>query len=222
MNNELASVFELYSTKPHKDLNDYLIGKSKDNLIGMLVDLITMYINDKNSSTVREFITVALSGYEHESKKIGYNGYKQETFGKKLRCEAKPKNCDTNSDKLYKLKGAGNFSDYTFARLAKDSKEDCLNMLVSGFVDGKLIYILEFPFKCVFFTSKLKKQLLKRFPDGKDKSNQFLRSASFSYKDFYKCENLKIIYLLPKDELEKYKAYVVRDFYKFLEDSSDK
>ncbi|MBU2462344.1 hypothetical protein KKH65_05670, partial [bacterium] len=73
MNQELAKVVKIYSTGTHQELSSYLIGKSKDTIIGMLVDLLTMYINDKNSSTIREFLTVALSGYEHKVGKIGYN-----------------------------------------------------------------------------------------------------------------------------------------------------
>lgn len=76
MNQELANVVKIYSTGNHQELSSYLIGKSKDTLIGILVDLLTMYINDKNSSTVREFITVTLAGYKHKEGKIGYNGFK--------------------------------------------------------------------------------------------------------------------------------------------------
>lgn len=64
MNQELVNVIKIYSTGRHQELRDYLIGKSKDTLIGILVDLLTMYINDKNSSTIREFITVTLAGYK--------------------------------------------------------------------------------------------------------------------------------------------------------------
>ena len=63
MNQELANIIKIYSTRTHKELSECLIGKSKDTLISMLVDLLTMYINDKNSSTIREFITVTLAGY---------------------------------------------------------------------------------------------------------------------------------------------------------------
>ncbi len=98
MNKELAEILNLYSTGTHGELSSYLVCKSKDTLIGILVDLITMYINDKNSSTVREFITVTLAGYEHKEAKIGYNGFKQDAFvqGKTLKCEAKPKNFDVH------------------------------------------------------------------------------------------------------------------------------
>jgi hypothetical protein len=71
MNQELVNVIKIYSTGSHVELSNYLIGKSKDTIIGMLVDLLTMYINYKNSSTIREFITVTLAGYEHKERKIG-------------------------------------------------------------------------------------------------------------------------------------------------------
>ncbi|GAB4541246.1 MAG: hypothetical protein Fur0020_10610 [Thermodesulfovibrionia bacterium] len=129
MNQELANVIKIYSTGTHQELSNYLIGKSKDTLIGILVDLLTMYINDKNSSTIREFITVTLAGYTHKEGKIGYNGFKQDAFipGKTIKCEAKPKNIDTEEFEKYrrrerktspaKLNGGGNFTDYTPARL---------------------------------------------------------------------------------------------------------
>lgn len=218
MNKELAEILKLYSTGTHGELSSYLVGKSKDTLIGVLVDLITMYINDKNSSTVREFITVTFAGYNHVEKKIGYNGFKQDTFsGITTKCEAKPKNVDTNSESKDKLKGYGNFSDYTFRRLERDKQEKGLNMLVSGFVDGRLVYILEFPFSCPSFVSNLESQLKRRFPGGKDIPNEYLRSASFAYKDFISCPQLKTVYLADKSELERYRQHIVRDFSKFLE-----
>jgi len=217
MNKELPDILKLYSTGKHEDLSTYLIGKSKDTLIATLVDLITMYINDKNSSTLREYISVTLAGYTHIEKKIGYNGFKQDSFsGKTINCEAKPKNIDTNSKKPDKLRGYGNFSDYTFARLERDTKEGGLNMLVSGFIDGRLIYIIEFPFSHASFVECLNEQLWKRFPGGKDIKTEYLRSASFGYRTFINCLDLKIDYLATKDELYKYRQYIVKDFYEYL------
>ncbi|MEW6203225.1 MAG: hypothetical protein AB1546_14700 [bacterium] len=211
MNQELANVIKLYSTGSHEELSGYLIGKSKDTLIGILVDLLTMYINDKNSSTIREFITVTLAGYTHKEGKIGYNGFKQDVFisGKTIKCEAKPKNVDTNSSPLRKLNGGGNFTDYTFERLERDKREKDLNMLISGFVDGKLIYILEFPFNNSEFVNNLEGQLKKRVEklrNGRNTKGQFLRSANFDYKYFINCPNLKIIYILRRNRLKEYSA----------------
>ncbi len=235
MNQELANVIKIYSTGTHQELSNYLIGKSKDTLIGILVDLLTMYINDKNSSTIREFITVTLAGYTHKEGKIGYNGFKQDAFvsGKTIKCEAKPKNVDTEEFEKYKigerktspakLNGGGNFTDYTPARLKRDKKEKDLNLLVSGFVDGKLIYIIEFPFNSPDFVKNLEIKIQKwqkKLKGSKSIKGQFLRSADFDYKDFVKSPNLKIVYLLNKDELAKYKSYIYKNFYEFLEEKA--
>lgn len=232
MNQELAHVIKIYSARTRQELNSYLIGKSKDTLIAMLVDLLTMYINDKNSSTIREFITVTLAGYTHKEGKIGYNGFKQDAIipGKTIKCEAKPKNVNTEEFEKYKrsarktspakLNGGGNFTDYTPARLQKDKQEKDLNMLVSGFVDGKLIYILEFPFNSPDFVKNLEikiRRWQRKLRGSKSIIGQFLRSADFDYKDFIKSSNLKIVYLLNKTELSKYKPYIAKGFYNFLE-----
>ena len=50
---------------------------------------------------------------------------------------------------------------------------------------------------------------------------QFLRSADFNYKDFIECPNLKVVYVLVKDKLKAYKAYIAKDFYGFLEEKAD-
>jgi len=234
MNQELATVIKLYTTGTHQELSNYLIGKSKDTIIGMLVDLLTMYINDKNSSTIREFITVVFAGYEHKEGKIGYNGFRQEISqpGKTIKCEAKPKNFSTDELEKFKngirknppskLNGGGNFTDYTSARLKKDKMEN-LNMLVSGFIDGKLIYILEFPFNHKPFIDHLKEQLKKfesKLKKGEKTKGQFLRSASFDYKHFVSCPDLRVVYLLPKPELERYQPYLVKSFYEFLREKA--
>ncbi len=231
MNQELANIIKIYATGTHQELSNYLIGKSKDTLIGILVDLLTMYINDKNSSTIREFITVTLAGYTHKEGKIGYNGFKQDVFipGEIIKCEAKPKNINTEDFEKYKrgerntkpakLNGGGNFTDYTPARLERDKKEKNLNMLVSGFIDGRLIYILEFPFNSPDFIKNLENKIKRwqeKLKGSKTVKGQFLRSVDFDYRDYIHDPNLKIVYVLPKSELEKYKDFISKNFYEFL------
>ena len=231
MNQELANIIKIYSTGSHQELSSYLLGKSKDTLIGILVDLLTMYINDKNSSTIREFITVTLAGYEHKQGKIGYNGFRQDAIipGRTIKCEAKPKNIDTEEFEKFnrgerktspaKLNGGGNFTDYTPNRLKKDKEEKDLNMLVSGFIDGKLLYIIEFPFNCPDFIANLEKQIKRwqgKLKSSKSVKGQFLRSATFDYKHFMNCPKLKFVFLLDKKELSKYKTYIANGFYEFL------
>lgn len=92
MNQELSKALKLYATKSHEEFNLYLLSNSKDTLIALFSDLLTMYINDKNSSTIREFLTVTISGFEHSETKIGFNGFRQNSIvgGRPIYCEAKP------------------------------------------------------------------------------------------------------------------------------------
>ncbi len=221
MNETLAKVLKTYSTGSHQAYATRIHNLSKDAIIALFTDLLTTYINDKNSSTLREFITVSLAGYKHSTNKIGFNGFKHTTTGKSIACEAKPKNVSSQDLEDYqigirktfhKLRGNGNFTDYTWARLNKDKKENP-NMLVSGFVDGKLIYLLEFPFATQTFISKLEVQLHNKFPNG-DESGYYLRSANFSYKDFIDSKELKTIYCT--NNLNNYQNFIVRDFYQKL------
>ena len=60
----------------------------------------------------------------------------------------------------------------------------------------------------------------RKLKGSKSTKGQFLRSADFDYKDFIKSPNLKIVYLLNKDELTKYKPYISKVFYEFLEEKA--
>jgi hypothetical protein len=191
MNQDLAQIVTYYATKTHKELNELLLSKSKDNLIAIFTDLLTAYINDKNSSSLREFITVSIAGYEHNANKLGYNGYKHNSAigGKPISCEAKPKNIQSegyNERKTKpKLNGEGGFNDYTIERFEKDLKENP-NLLSSGFVDGQLLYVLEFSFFSI--ANRLKSQL----PEHRQKGT-YKRMASFNFAH-YKDTPIKIVY----------------------------
>jgi len=215
MNKELAQVIKAYSTLSHKELNVLLIDKSKDNIIAILIDLLTQYFNDKNSSTLRQFLIVTMSGYEMNPEKIGYNGYRQSGIGQpKEYCEAKPKNVNTSDKKLKRLNGDGNFTDYTWARFKKDKKTNP-QMIVGGFVDGKLIYIFEFPFKTKSFTDRLQYQLKNHFPHGYERG-RFLRSASFSFKHYKDYRNLKTTVFVSREELNRLKKYFSKGLLAFI------
>ena len=213
MNQDLAQIVVNYATKPHADLHELLLSKSKDNLIATLTDLLTAYINDKNSSSLREYVTVVIAGYEHSPNKLGYNGYKQNTAigGEPIACEAKPKNIQTDGyDKKRskpKLNAEGGFNDYTIERLAKDSKEN-LNLLCSGFIDGELQYILEFPFSAIY--GRLKKQLPEKRAVG-----TYTRMASFNFSHYGDYPTIKIIYL-NKRAIKKSEKYFNKKFCRYL------
>ena len=218
MNQELKELTKDFATKRQDEIHNNLLGKSKANLIGILIDLLTTYFNDLNSSTMRELVVALVAGIEPNEEKLGYNGYRQNTLtGKLENYEIKPSNVrsDSTAKTPKRLDGGGNFTDYSWGKFERH-KEDNLNMLTAGFVDGQLIYILEFSFNEKSFTSRLEEQLERRFPDG-DMSGQYLRSASFTFNHYKDVESLKPIFLLPTQERYELKTHMSGPFYQFLE-----
>lgn len=218
MNKDLLQLIEDYATKKHIDINTNLLGKSKDNLISILLDLLTIYFNDLNSSTMRELVVAVVAGYQPSSKKLGYNGFRQNTpTGPIEYCEIKPRNfrTDSTAKSPTKLNGGGNFTDYSWQKFERHKGENP-NMLVAGFVDGRLIYILGFSFNEQSFTSRLEAQLERRFPDG-DRTSQYLRSADFSFKHYKDAKSLEIIYTTTMRELIKAQPCITREIFNYLE-----
>ena len=218
MNKNLEHLLVLYATKSRNEIRSALAELSRESLEATLIDLLTLYLNDANSSTVREWITLHMAGYQPIEGKLGYNGYRMtapasETERKQF-CEVKPVNTHHKADGTLprRLNGGGSFSDYTPERLEKDLGETNLQMLVSGFVDGRLVYILEFPFSCL--EKRLRTLLKKRFPSGQRKANEYLRGASFTFRDYKDCDRVRLIYLA--DSIGKWEDALTREFKNYL------
>ncbi|MFN4178970.1 MAG: hypothetical protein ACK4I8_01550, partial [Armatimonadota bacterium] len=86
--------------------------KTTKELARALEELLTLYANDKNSSTLREWAVLQISGCQPRTGKIGYNGYRGD-----VPYEVKPRNVLSSGNK--KLNGGGNFTDFTYERLEK-------------------------------------------------------------------------------------------------------
>ena len=124
---------------------------SRATLEAAFVDLLTIYLNDSNSSTLREWLTLRLAGYQPIEGKLGYNGYR--LVGpqrQKQICEVKPKNVHRRDDGRVarRLDGGGNYSEYTPERWVKDLQNQ-VQMVLSGFAEGRLVYVIEVPFRCI-------------------------------------------------------------------------
>jgi hypothetical protein len=152
-----------------------------------------------------------LQGMSYEPQparvKLGYNG--KTSSG--IPCEVKPVNIRSEVGK--KLNGGGNFSDFTHERLAR-YQEDRIMMIVSGFIDGRLMHILKFPFLHQPFVERLHQQLLNYFTEESRRAGQYLRSAQFSFKHYKDCPALKIIYTNPG--LFGYREFFTKDLLQFL------
>jgi len=169
--------------------------------------IVKFFLMDKNSSTLREMITLTECGYNQNPEKLGYDGWS--TDGRRF--EVKPKNISAESGK--KLDGGGNFSDFTWERYDK-YLSDNVYMLCSGFVDGKLAYIIEFPF--YYLKDRIQSCLEKHFPNRERKTGTYARSITFNF-NYYKNENIIIKYCDFKIANEN---TITPDFLKFLKNST--
>lgn len=150
-----------------------------------------------------------LCGFEPSFEKLGYNGYRMNfATGKIEHCEVKPQNTENPKKKL---NGGGSFNDYTPERFGQDLKENP-TVLCSGFANGKLIYIFEFKFECL--KDRLQSLLNKRFPNLKRSSGEYLRSASFSFKDYKECSNLRLVYL--RENWEEFGEYLSKELINYF------
>lgn len=218
MNKDLLQLIEDYTTKEHTEISANLIGKSKDSLVAMLLELLTTYYNDLNSSTMRELVVALQAGYEPNLEKLGYNGFRHNTLtGEVEHCEIKPRNIrsDSTAKTPGKLDGGGNFTDYTWARFEKHQEENP-NMLVAGFVDGHLIYIFEFSFNEPNFTARLQERLEHQLSEG-DSTGSYGRSVDFTFKHYKDAESLKTIYIVSRQELIKAQPHIRKGMFKDLE-----
>jgi len=196
-----------FITKSDNDFENFL---KSQNLIKVVKEILSTYVSDKNSSFLREMVSCHIAGYKHSTEKLGYDGYKE-----KLPCEIKPQNVDRDSKRRLNL--GGSFSDFTWKKFNKCSI-DKLNMIMSGFVDGKLIYIITFPFNCEEFKNHLLKQLNKKLPNG-DISNEYIRSCSWSFIHI-KNENLSLEYL--SSDYIKYRKNMTKKLFDFIQEKNSK
>lgn len=180
-------LFYMYATD--KDI-DY---KSLDPSI--IKDLLDIIMNDKNSSTAREIAILKTAKYNHLEGKLDYDGYKDDEF-----VEVKSRNFDSKKQKNSKLKGEGNYTDYTWERY-DHHYNDNPTMLIGGFVDGKLLYI----FKTKYSNKGLQDRFIERltnFFGNKSsirKPGTYLRSLDFNYSHYK--DDCELIYIAPKEKI---------------------
>ena len=184
--------------------------------------LIGNQMNDKNSSTLREQVTVdLLDDTEEIPGKHFYDGYKpsSESYG-----EIKPVNGGG------KLNGGGGITDFAsednMKRLIKDYylwNNGRLNMIVSGFVKGRIVYIIEFPYGFKKFSQKLIDYGYDRFEgktkedckNGNSRQGTSSRVFNFSYLDYIDCPDVKVRWISPN--LSSFRKNIVGKFYNWLE-----
>jgi hypothetical protein len=170
---------------------------------GHFMELLKKYLNDKNSSTLRQDIMCVVAGLVSNTNKLGYDGEGSAD-------EMKPKNVDISNPKSKRLDGRGNYSDMTFKRHSAFCEQDA-QIHIGGFVDGKHVFQIRVPYREM--NTHFEDQLKKRLPNG-DQPTQYLRSMNFSLTQIKNCNNVVLTYVT--QDLEDYRGYMTKTLYTYL------
>lgn len=181
------------------------VGEITDSKDKIIYQLIEETANDSNSSKFREDVTKWMVGLEASEAKRGYDDDFEAI-------EVKPQNF---SGGKAKISGKGAFTDFTWKRDKKYS-DDNAKMLISGFYYGKLVFIIEFPYENL--RGIIHKYLKAQLPNG-DEKNRYVRTILFSWRT-WKDKGYTVKYITPN--LENYKDYIVKGFYKLLLNNLEK
>ena len=100
-------------------------------------------------------------------------------------------------------------------------------MIASGFVEGRIQYIIEFPYSFKPFSQSLVDYGLDRFEgktqqdvkDGNSRQGKSTRVFNFTYNDYKNCDDVKVRWLSP--EISNYKSHFSGPFFKFLMDKNN-
>ena len=167
----------------------------------VIFELIEEFANDKNSSKFREDVTKIMIGLRPSEGKLGYDDDFEAI-------EVKPVNITGKN----KLDGKGSFSDLTWARHKKYVKDN-VRMLISGFQHGKLLFIVEFPYKSI--KARMEMLLERKLPNG-DVPSTYVRTAAFNYVH-WKDKRYIVHYVRPN--IKKYQKVFNKKFFRLLMDN---
>ena len=194
----------MFSTKLLKLAVDRALGKPTNNQGELFEELYKEYMNDSNSSSLREQITAAVAGCKTIPGKLGRDAIDIDGNEK----EVKPKNYTGK-----RTNGGGCFNDYTRKRWEKDCNVN-LPIIASLFAEGMLIYVVEFKFESI--ADRLDEQIIRVC---EREGNRYVRSCSWTYSNWIDNPDL-IVHYINKDLLKEHAHYgegvVVGPFYKKL------
>lgn len=188
-----------YASNPENTIKNILPSITKEQLLSLCSNMVQQMLTDKNSGFLREKVTLELLGLEQNTDKLGYDS----TTGN---YEVKPSNI--TQDSKNKLNGHGNITDHRWERHKKFINDNMI-LLISGWVGGCIIYIIEVAYKDL--NAHVEPQLKKHLPNG-DVKNRYVRSVSFSYTHYN--GSCKVRWLSP--DLVKYKSFINKKLYSDL------
>jgi hypothetical protein len=168
-------------------------------------ELLDSYLNDLNSSRLRQDITCHVLGLKVNNNKLGYDSDGSND-------EVKPKNISSKSVKKNKLDCGGGYSDLTHKRHKKYIIDNAI-IHSAGFIDGHLMYIIKVPY--VDLQEHFQRILDDKLPNG-DLPNRYVRSASFGFKQIKECPNVEIEFV--RNDIENYNSFINKELYNYIKE----
>ena len=173
-----------------------------------------------------EIHTATMAGFIHSPQRFGFDGY-DEVRG--LYCEVKSSSKIINKDILRKftmghisqrnqlignpIDGRGVFSLFTHNAYERYMTED-VRMLISAYINGVLMFVIEFPFKHHTFEQHIHRMLKQALPDG-DKPGR-AKTISFGYNQYKDCADAKLLYLTHEGNHKVLKGACSKHFFSYL------
>jgi len=206
MNKPTLQLAQLYSTDQNS-FKDHLNTFDTDQLKQMIVDLLHLNLTDPNFSSLAESIPLNLAGYESHPDKHGYDGFIGESYENALEyLEQKP---DKTNSTANKLNGGGGFADYTIKRWENDmGNGDKLKLMISGFVNGTLIYAYKVPHNHQPLMDRLKNETTRLI----NKGGRVV--PTFSYIHYQTCTDIELVYRA--NNFDDFKDYMSKPFFNFV------
>lgn len=168
-----------------------------------------------------EIHTVTMAGYIHRPNRFGFDGF-DDVRG--TYCEVKSSSKIINKDLLRKfiegevtqrsefidnpIDGRGVFSLFTNDAYQRYMSEE-VRMLISAYVNGVLMFIVEFPFKHPTFRHHIRRML------DSDKSTR-AKTISFGFNQYKDCKDAKLLYLTPEVNRRILKGACTKHFWTYL------
>jgi hypothetical protein len=172
-----------------------------------------------------EIHTVTMAGYIHITEQFGFDGFDDIN---KVYCEVKSSSKIINKDLIQRfvageikhrnelilspIDGRGIFSLFTQEALQRHLDNEA-HMLISAYINGVLMFIIEFPFDHPTFYKHIKRMLGTL---GTDNKKQRAKTISFGYNQYKDCNEAKLVYLTRKENLAILKGTCSKNFYNYL------
>jgi hypothetical protein len=213
--------FDLYSHLSNYSTHTQLSACGHDNIDQKKSERLTT-----KDSEWSELHTITTAGYIHNPKKFGFDGF-DESRGVHYEVKSSSKIIDRGLIKKFAdgtivkrnefihnpIDGRGVFSLMTHDAYQRHLNHP-VNMLVSAYINGVLMFIIEFPFSHPTFNEHINRILEKALPGGDSPGKS--KTVSFTYSQYKDCKSARLVYMTQVANQRILKGACTKNFYNYL------